>query len=657
MTNSSGDASHQQRPRLRPSRPSRPGDLVGPRRYRIVRLIGSGGTGDVYEALDTALGGAVALKTLKPTVAGNAVQLERFRREIQNARKVTHPTSAASSTSASTAAQGRGALLPDDGAARRPEPRPAPRRRPGSTTPTEALPDRRADRRRAAGRPRRPASSTAISSPATSCCSPPPTGRLAPRAVITDFGIALSDEQGDIRLTQSGELLGTPEYMAPEQAELGPAHSPPPTSTRSASSLYEMLCGRRPFDCGRDARSPPCSSAGASRRARCATTCPTSTRSGRRPSSAASSATRTGASARRDVIAALRGEIPPAPAGGGAAEAPEDPQQAPLRRHGGPHGPSVERRTPPRPGPDGDVAPDRHGDRTCSRPTPCPPAARSGSGATRSADVRITDDLASRLHAQLDVDTAAAAVRRGSRTARTARSCAASGSSPASGCVLQPGEALTIGFTHLMVQRRRRRRPPRRFHGHGTFEERLEDACARAAETAAALAVVRVQIEDEEPPGRGPTASRARCAPVTSSPSTRPATTRPCCSTPTPRGRGPSPTTPPAGVRAEGLRGARRGRQLPRRRPLGRGAHRARERAAARARRRGERRASRCSSPRRCGSSTAWPSARPRGTPPPVSSTCSSWARPAPARRCSPTGSTAARRARAARSSASTARR
>ena len=41
--------------------------------------------------------------------------------------------------------------------------------------------------------------------------------------MITDFGIALSAEQTDMRLTESDELVGTPEYMAPEQAEPGPA--------------------------------------------------------------------------------------------------------------------------------------------------------------------------------------------------------------------------------------------------------------------------------------------------------------------------------------------------------------------------------------------------------------------------------------------------
>ena len=48
--------------------------------------------------------------------------------------------------------------------------------------------------------------------------------------VITDFGLALSDEQADMRLTETDELVGTPEYMAPEQGERG-ARFPPPTST------------------------------------------------------------------------------------------------------------------------------------------------------------------------------------------------------------------------------------------------------------------------------------------------------------------------------------------------------------------------------------------------------------------------------------------
>jgi DNA-binding NtrC family response regulator len=67
---------------------------------------------------------------------------------------------------------------------------------------------------------------------------------------------------------------------------------------------------------------------------------------------------------------------------------------------------------------------------------------------------------------------------------------------------LQFGEAVTIGYTILMVQRRRAPAPARRLHSHGTFEESLEDACERAGRTGAGLAVVRVRVEDDDPPGR-----------------------------------------------------------------------------------------------------------------------------------------------------------
>jgi len=221
-----------------------PGDLVAGR-YRIVRIIGSGGNGDVYEAQDTGLGGAVALKTLKPDLAGDALQLERFRREIQNARRVTHFNVCRIFDIGVQATQGgerffltmellAGKSLAqclDGGTAYDTE---------------EALPiaTQIIDGLQAAHdagvvhRDLKPGNIMLLS---------PPTGRLAPRAVITDFGIALSSEQGDIRLTQTGELVGTPAYMAPEQSDPGPAL---PASDIYALGLilYEMLTKRLPFD-------------------------------------------------------------------------------------------------------------------------------------------------------------------------------------------------------------------------------------------------------------------------------------------------------------------------------------------------------------------------------------------------------------------------
>src|SRR5262245_51530453 len=60
-------------------------------RYRIVRLLGEGGMGEVYEAEDLLLRERVALKTVRSDVAADPKVVERFKREIQIARRVTHP--------------------------------------------------------------------------------------------------------------------------------------------------------------------------------------------------------------------------------------------------------------------------------------------------------------------------------------------------------------------------------------------------------------------------------------------------------------------------------------------------------------------------------------------------------------------------------------
>jgi serine/threonine protein kinase len=220
------------------------GDLVA-KRYKVVRVVGSGSTGEVYEALDTALGGAVALKTLKPAFSSHAVERERFRREIQSARKVTHPN-VCRIFDLGIEEMGKQQrifltmeLLSGQSLAQR-----LSKAEPYSYA--EALPviSQLANGLQAAH------DSGVVHrdlKPGNIMLLEPSPGRGAARAVITDFGLALSDDQTGIRLTESADLVGTPEYMAPEQGDVGKV-TPAADIYALGLIVYEMLTKRRPFD-------------------------------------------------------------------------------------------------------------------------------------------------------------------------------------------------------------------------------------------------------------------------------------------------------------------------------------------------------------------------------------------------------------------------
>jgi serine/threonine protein kinase len=224
------------------------GHLVGGR-YEVIRLIGVGGASEVYETFDSALGVKVALKVLNPIRAQSAVQLERFRREIQSARKVTHHNVC---------------RIFDLGVQRV-------RSKKRFFLTMELLPGRTLADVLSGGRQYRPKEALPILSqiadglhaaheagivhrdlkPGNIILVPASleegSAGAVPRAVITDFGLAISDEQ--TRLTRSDELIGTPDYMAPEQSDPG-ALTPAADIYALGLIAYEMLTAQRPFAVG-----------------------------------------------------------------------------------------------------------------------------------------------------------------------------------------------------------------------------------------------------------------------------------------------------------------------------------------------------------------------------------------------------------------------
>jgi len=67
-----------------------PGDVLC-ERFRILRAVGQGGMGHVFEAYDSELAVRVALKIIRPEIASNPEALTRFRQEVRLARRITHP--------------------------------------------------------------------------------------------------------------------------------------------------------------------------------------------------------------------------------------------------------------------------------------------------------------------------------------------------------------------------------------------------------------------------------------------------------------------------------------------------------------------------------------------------------------------------------------
>ncbi len=213
-------------------------------RFKIVRFIARGGMGEVYEAEDQTLRERVALKTIRPDVAGDERTMERFLREVHLARSVTHPN-----VSRTFDVFHHGALafltmelLSGETLAERLS-------KAGRMTPEEALP--LVEQMAAALTAAHDAGVVHRDFKSANVMLEPDERRPGGvRAVVTDFGLARRDRPGRgsaAPLTETEAVLGTPDYMAPEQIE-GRAITPATDVYALGVVIYEMVTGEQPFE-------------------------------------------------------------------------------------------------------------------------------------------------------------------------------------------------------------------------------------------------------------------------------------------------------------------------------------------------------------------------------------------------------------------------
>jgi eukaryotic-like serine/threonine-protein kinase len=207
------------------------GGAFGP--YRILRELGRGGMGAVYLALDTRLDREVALKTMLPEFAANAVAKERFLREARAAARLAHDHVVAVHEADERNGIPYIAMQFLHGASL------ADRLKERGLTLPEAV---RVGRETALGLAAAHAQGVIHRDikPANLWIEAP-SGRVK----ILDFGLARPTAESD--LTRSGAILGTPAYMSPEQAKAEKVDHRTDLFSLGAV-LYQLCTGYKPFD-------------------------------------------------------------------------------------------------------------------------------------------------------------------------------------------------------------------------------------------------------------------------------------------------------------------------------------------------------------------------------------------------------------------------
>ncbi|HZE88756.1 MAG TPA: protein kinase [Verrucomicrobiae bacterium] len=208
-----------------------PGTILNDR-YRIIATIGSGGMGMVYKAVDLQLEVPVALKVIRPEYASDDKILERFKKEITIARKVTHKNVARIYDLGESSGLKYISMEFIEG------------------QDLAHIIEHEA-----------PLAIEKVVSILRQCCAALAEAHsmgvvhrdLKPHNVmidahgdvhLMDFGIALAQETRG--LTRTGAIIGTPEYMSPEQAE-GKKVDHRADIYSLGITIYEALTGVVPF--------------------------------------------------------------------------------------------------------------------------------------------------------------------------------------------------------------------------------------------------------------------------------------------------------------------------------------------------------------------------------------------------------------------------
>jgi serine/threonine protein kinase len=204
-------------------------------RYTLTERIAAGGMGEVWAATDTVLDRTVAVKLLNPALSQESGFVERFRAEARHSAALHHPNI---TTVFDYGEDDASAYLVMELVTGQPLSQIISERSPLSAQETSSILIQAANALEAA---HRGGVVHRDVKPANILVTPDGTAKL------TDFGISRAVDAAP--LTQTGQILGTAQYLSPEQA-LGQSATASSDIYALGVVGYEMLTGQRPFDAG-----------------------------------------------------------------------------------------------------------------------------------------------------------------------------------------------------------------------------------------------------------------------------------------------------------------------------------------------------------------------------------------------------------------------